>query len=153
MWVAKHCPSNQLKAMAPAVLKVRPGYQITSCAPGVPNLVPHPPPPPPTDALVFRAQGLLGVLGVGGDGLPATDAAATAASGADHTSMMLRGFAYQAVGSLASRVPEALGADVDLAVAFFDGEQQQPAVHQQPVPPRCSMRVRWNCVGLCVCVT
>lgn len=54
-------------------------------------------------------------------------AAASASSGLDHTAVTLRGFAYQAVGSLASRVPEVLSGRVDLARSFFTALAEEPA--------------------------
>ena len=66
------------------------------------------PPPPSTLPSPCYHQGLLESLAEGG--------------AQDTASMTLRGFAYQAVGCLAQRVPQLLGGRTDIAQHFFRGE-------------------------------
>jgi hypothetical protein len=83
-------------------------------------------------AAVRLLQGLLATLEAGeGAG------AASEGGSLDHTAMTLRGFAYQAVGILAGRLPEVLSGRVDVAHSFFSGAHMphHPATKLLPHHP------------------
>ncbi|KAL6762246.1 proteasome stabiliser-domain-containing protein [Haematococcus lacustris] len=105
VWVSKHAASHQLKAMAPAILQ---GLLRTLDTSGSGSGQADPASPAPAPP---------GTGGGGGGGPAATDA----------TSLTLRGFAYQALGSLATRVPDSLQARMDIAQRFFTALADEPS--------------------------
>ena len=83
----------------------------TACPPPPP---PYPPPPQPPATTSSRQSTSLSVL------VPAE------AGSSDINSQTLRGFTYQALGMLASRVPEPFREDVDAAAGFFAALSSEP---------------------------
>ncbi|GBF95386.1 hypothetical protein Rsub_07814 [Raphidocelis subcapitata] len=110
VWVIRHAPQNQLKAMAPTLLA---------------RLLPA------TGGVAPAAAASGGGDGGGGDAMqidaPAAGSSLAATGGGGAQDAAMRGWAYQAVAALAQRLPEHFEGDVDVARRFFGALASEPS--------------------------